>query len=378
MDFSITREQKEFVEEVKRFGSTILNNKEDLDKFSYDLWMKIADFGLLSLVTEEKYGGLGESYLTAAMCIEALGYASRNNGLVFAINNHIWVAQNLINIYGSDILKEKYLEDMGSGKKIGCFALTEPDSGSDALSMASKVHEENDYYILTGTKMFISNGPIADVFMVVARNQEDPRKFSILVVEKDFIGVKTGNDIKKMGLNSCPTSEVVFDNVSIPKENILGTYGSGEPIMNAILEWERCYEFAPHVGAMQRIMEECCKYASSREQAGKKIIEYQAISHKIADMKVAVEMSKLMLYKIASLKDQRKNAFLEASIFKLYVSENYVKICQDAIQIFGGYGYCEEYMIERELRDAIGSTIYSGTSEIQRNIICNMVNALIV
>ena len=376
MDFSINKEQKELVEEVKRFGQSVLNNTEDLDRFSHKLWEKIADFGILSLVTEEKYGGLGESYLTAAMCIEALGYASRNNGLIFVINNHIWVAQNLINIYGSDSLKEKYLRDMSSGKKIGCFALTEPDSGSDALSMASKVQEEEDSYVLSGTKMFISNGPIADIFMVVARTRENPGKFSLLVVEKEFAGVKAGKEIKKMGLNSCPTSEVVFDQVHIPKENLIGAYGRGEAIMNAVLEWERCYEFAPHVGAMQRMMEECCRYARERVQAGKKIIEYQAISHKIADMKVAVEMSRLMLYKIACLKDCGKNAFLEASIFKLYVSENYVKLCQDAIQIFGGYGYSEEYMIERELRDAIGCTIYSGTSEIQRNTICNMVNAL--
>lgn len=369
MDFNISKEQMEYVSEIKEFASNNLNG--DIDHFDKAVWKKIAETGLFYFNLEEKYGGLEESFLTMALCIEALGYSCRNNGLVFVINNHLWVAQNLISLYGTDAQKEKYLRAMASGDMIGCFALTEPDSGSDALSMNSTVKLEGDEYILNGSKMFVSNGPIADLYVVAAKN-EDSKGFTLLLVEKKFPGVSAGADIEKMGLHSCPTSELVFDNVHVPKENVLGRYGMGELLIATILEWERCYECAPHVGAMQRIMEQCITYAQSRKQHGKSIIEYQGVSHKIADMKVAIEMSRLMLYKIAVMKDQRKNAFLEASIFKVYVSENYVKTCQDAIQIFGGYGYCKEYGIESELRDAIASTIYSGTSEIQRNTICDM------
>lgn len=370
MEFNISKEQNEYVQEIKQFASANLNT--DIDHFDLRIWKKIADTGLFFFNLEERYGGLKESYLTMALCIEALGYSCKNNGLVFAVNNHLWVAQNLIHLYGSDLQKEKYLKRMASGELIGCFALTEADTGSDALNMATTVVESEDGYVLNGSKMFVSNGPIANLFVVAAKNGNGKPGFTTLLVERDFAGVLVGEDIKKMGLHSCLTSEIAFDNVSIPKENVLGRYGMGELIITATLEWERCFECAPHVGAMQRIMEQCITYALQRKQHGKSIIEYQGVSHKIADMKVAIELSKLMLYEIAWLKDKKRNAFLETSVFKLYVSENYVKTCENAMQIFGGYGYCEEYGIEKELRDALASTIYSGTSEIQRNTICDM------
>jgi alkylation response protein AidB-like acyl-CoA dehydrogenase len=339
------------------------------------MWKKVCDFGLLGITISEEYGGLEESYLSAAIAFESLGYACKNNGFTFVINNHIWVSQNIIYLYGSNELKEKYLRPMVLGDKIGAIAITEAEAGSDAFSMTSDANEEGDYYVLNGTKMFISNGPIADIFIVFAVTKEAPdKKITAFVVERDFVGVSTGKDIDKMGLKACPTSELILNNVKVPKENILGKLNSGSSIMTGALEWERCYEFAPHVGAMQRIMEQCIVQAKGRKQFGRPIGMNQSISHKISEMEAAIEMSRLMLYKIAWLKDHKKSAYLETAIFKLYVSEHYINTCRDAIQIFGAYGYTKEYEVERELRDALACSIYSGSNEMQKNTIYEMVN----
>ena len=372
MEFALTKEQKEFRQEVIDFAKDNLNDQEYFEKYSEEMWKKISEFGLLGITIEEKYGGLEESYETAAVVFEALGYACKNNGFIFVVNNHIWVSQNIISLYGCEQLKEKYLPTMVTGEKIGAIAITEPESGSDALSMATTAVLEDDYYVLNGTKMFISNGPIADIFVVFAVTQEEPKKITAFVVEKSFEGVSTGKDIEKMGLNACPTSELILNNVKVPKENVLGKVDNGSSILTRAIEWERCFEFAPHVGVMQRIMEECMVHVRNRKQFGRPIKDYQAISHKIADMRIAIEMSRLMLYKIAWLKDHNRTAYTETSIFKVYVSEAYIKACRDAIQILGCYGYTKEYDMERELRDALACSIYSGTNEMQKNTIFNM------
>lgn len=373
MNFEITKEQRELKNEIIEFAKNHLCNPKYYDTYSKEMWRKVSEFGLLGITVGQEYGGLGESYTTAAIAFEALGYACKNNGFTFVMNNHIWVAQNLIYLYGSDYLKEKYLETMVEGRKIGAIAITEADAGSDALSMTTIAVEEDDCYVLSGSKMFISNGPIADIFIVFAVTSNDElKKITAFVVEKDFDGVKIGENIEKMGLDSCPTSEVVFKNCRVPKENILGRLNQGKFLLTNVLEWERCYEFVPHIGAMQRIMERCLEHAKTRKQFGKAIGEYQAIAHKIAEMRSNIEMARLMMYKIAWLKDNKRTAFVEASIFKVFVSEGYIRTCRDAIQIFGAYGYAKEYELERELRDSIACSIYSGTNEMQKNTIYDM------
>ena len=370
MNFELTKEQKQLRREIISFAKEKLNDEKYLEVYSPEMFQAVADFGLLGITVGEEYGGLAESYLTAAVAFEALGYACENNGFVFTVNNHIWVCQNLIYLYGSEELKKKYMEDMVAGKKIGAIAITEADSGSDALSMRTTAKEEGDHYILNGRKMFISNGPIADVFVVYAVTESEPyKKYTAFVVDKTCEGLKVGKDIEKMGLGACPTSELVFDNCKVPKGNILGAYNNASIIMTQALEWERLYEFVPHIGAMQRVMERCIEQVKMRKQFGKSIGENQAVSHKIADMKSSIEMAKLMMYKIAWMKDMKKSAFLETSIFKLFVSEAYIRTCREAVQIFGAYGYCTEYKLERELRDALACSIYSGTNEMQRNTI---------
>ncbi|MDD4492808.1 MAG: acyl-CoA/acyl-ACP dehydrogenase [Eubacteriales bacterium] len=369
MDFELTKEQKQYQSEICNFIRQNINDKLKTNSFYMDLWKRLADFGLLGLSVSEEHGGLGESYLTAAIAMEALGYSCINNGLIFVLTNHIWVAQNVIDLYGSNAQKEKYLPGMIIGEKIGAFALTEADAGSDAMALTTFAEAKDDGYILNGSKIFISNGPIADIFIVIALTNQSPKEFTAFIIEKEFTGVKIGKEIQKMGLDACPISEVTFEQCFVPSDNVLGKIGSGTIIMNEIITWERCYEFAPHVGAMQRVMEKCLSYVNERKQSGKYIKEFQAVSHKIANMQVAVELSRNMLYKVAWMKDQGKKAYQEAAILKLFVSESYIKTCQDTMQILGAYGYTTEYGIERELRDAMACSIYSGTSEIQRNTI---------
>ncbi|MDR2407919.1 MAG: acyl-CoA dehydrogenase family protein, partial [Bacteroidales bacterium] len=353
MNFEITNEQKQYKTEIIDFCKKNLNDESVLECFSHELWGKISEFGILGLTAKEKYGGLEESYLTSAIAMESLGYGCINNGLIFVATNHIWVALNIIALYGTELQKEKYLPSMISGEKIGAFALTEVDSGSDAMSLTTFAAVEDNGFKLSGNKMFISNGPIADIFIVIALTKQVPKEHTAFIVEKSFKGVKTGKPISKMGLDACPISEVSFDQCVIPSDNVLGKIGMGNMIMNEVITWERCYEFAPHVGAMQRIIEYCLSYVNERKQSGKYIKDFQAISHKISNMQVALELSRNMLYKVAWLKDQGKKAYQEAAILKLYVSESYIKTCQDAMQIFGAYGYSKEYGIERELRDAM-------------------------
>lgn len=367
-----TNYQEEYKREINKFAKEHLNDRQNMDEFNQKMWDQIADFGLFGLTIDSRYGGLGESFSTAAIVFEELGYACQNNGFIFSICNHIWVALNIINEYGNADQKSKYLPKMISGELKGALALTEPDAGSDSLGMSTTILETEDFFILNGSKAFVSNGPIADVFIVYGvSSTESGIKTSALIVDRSLEGVNVGVNIKKMGLDACPTSDVFFDQVKVPKGNLLGRIHNGNLLMTNTLEWERCYEFASHVGSMRYILERSYRYSKERKQFGKCISEFQAISHKISEMKIALEMSKLMLYKIGTMKDQGKTTYINTSIFKVYVSENYIKTCRDALQIFGAYGYTEEYGIERELRDALASTIYSGTNEMQKNTIFN-------
>lgn len=361
-----------FLSEVINYAKNYLDKQNTNHR---ELWNKLGDFGLLGMSIDETYGGLNESFRCCADILEALGYSCSNNGLIFSINNHIWMAQNLIYLYGSNHLKEKYISLMVAGEKIGAFALTESDAGSDPYSMRTKAIKNGEHYIINGRKTFVSNGPIADVFIVFALTTDDAtKKLTAFIVDKTMPGVIIGETIDKMGLECSPTSDILFENCEVPVENILGACNLGSNILDAALEWERCFEFISHIGSMRRIMEYCIRYSNDRVQFGKRINENQSISHKIANMAMNIELARNLMYKITDLKDQRKSSYYESSIFKVFVSESYVNTCRDALQILGAYGYMKEYPVERELRDAIASTIYSGTNEIQRNMIFNIEN----
>jgi alkylation response protein AidB-like acyl-CoA dehydrogenase len=230
---------------------------------------------------------------------------------------------------------------------------------------------DGDCYVLNGTKMFCTMGPVADVFVVFATVDKKKGFMGVtgFIVEKDFPGFRVSREIEKMGLRTAPFAELIFEDCRVPVENRLGREGNGAAIFDDSIEWERSGILAGLLGAMERQIERCVKYAKERTQFGKAIGKYQSIANRIVDMKVRMETARLILYKVAWMKKAHGKAPKEAAIAKLYLSESWVKSCLDAIQIHGGYGYTIEYELERDLRDSIGSTIYSGTSEIQRNLI---------
>ena len=375
MDFSLTEDQEVFKESTIKFAAQALNTgakeRENKGEFNHEGWGKCADFGIQGLPMPEKYGGLGRDILTCIAAMEGLGYACRDSGLLFSINSHIWTCESPILKFGTDKQKDKYLPGLINGSMIGGHAMTEPDSGSDAFRMNCKAVKKGDRYFINGTKMFISNAPIADVLLVFAIT-DAKRGFagiSAFIVEKGFPGFSVGKPLEMMGLKTCPMGEVILDDCEVPEGNRLGKEGSGAAIFNSEMEWERSCLFATHVGAMEKDLEECINYAKVRNQFGKPIGKYQAISHKIADMRVRLELSRLVLYKVAWLKSQGKRVPVESAISKLFISESYVENCMEALQIHGAYGYSKELDLEKNLRDSIAGKIYSGTSEIQKNII---------
>lgn len=375
MDFSLTQDQIRLKDSVIKFARQELNDgvleRDAKGEFYRDGWRKCAEFGIFGLPVPKEYNGIGQDILTCLLVMQGLGYACLDGGLLFAINSHLWTCEIPILNFGTDEQRKKYLPSLCRGTMIGGHAMTEPNSGSDAFSLLTKAVKKGDKYILNGTKMFISNAPVADILIVFALTDASKgfAGISAFIVEKDFPGFFVGKSLDKMGLRTSPTGEVILEDCEVPLENRLGREGAGSAIFNSEMEWERSCLFACHLGAMERQLEACIKYVKERKQFGKPIGSFQSISHKISEMMVRIELSRLILSKIAWLKTQGKKAPLESAIAKLYISEGYVASSLDAIQIHGGYGYMKETGIEKDLRDSIAGKIYSGTSEIQKNII---------
>ena len=375
MDFEFTADQLELKNSAIQFAQKKLNSdmisRDKAGSFSRKLWKECAEFGLLSLPFSKEYGGSECDIITTLLVMEGLGYGCKDSGLLFSLNGQLWTVQMPIFHFGTSEQKMNYLAKLCSGEWIGANCMTEPSSGSDSFALSTTAKLDGDHYILNGTKTFITNAPIADLFLVFATIDKSKGFMGVtaFLVERTFPGLVISKEIEKMGLKTSPMSEVIFEDCLVPLENRLSLEGNGAAIFNEGIEWERSCMLASDVGVMARQLEECIKYAKVREQFNKPIGKFQAISHKIADMKVRLETARLILYKVAWAKETQGRAGLEAAIAKLYLSESLIKSSLDAIQIHGGYGYTCEYEIERDLRDSISSTLYSGTSEIQRNII---------
>jgi alkylation response protein AidB-like acyl-CoA dehydrogenase len=378
MDFSWSDEQMAYKQSVVKFAENELNHaaieRDKKSLFDKALWKKCAEFGLLGISIPEKYGGCRADTMTALLAMEGLGYGCRDNGLCFGINAHVWTAQLPIYLFGSEEQKRRYLPKMCSGEIIGADAFTEPEAGSDVFSMSTRAEKTDGGYLLSGTKRFISFAPIADVFMVFATVDPSLGKWGIsaFLVEKETPGLSISSEWEKMGLRSVPMSDIILDNCMLSKENLLGKEGGGVGISQSSLEWERCFILASQLGAMERQLEESVAYARGRKQFNQPIGKFQSISNRIADMKLRLETARLLLYKVAWLKEQDRSAMMEAALLKLHLSESFIESSLDAIRIHGGYGYMTEYGFERDLRDAVGGVIYGGTSDIQRNIISKL------
>ena len=375
MDFAWSEDQAAFRREVIRFAKEELNERlierDENSEFSWDAWKKCAKFGIQGLPIPAAYGGGDADCLTTVCALEALGYGCRDNGLLFALNAHMWSSEIPLLTFGTEAQKQKYLPKLVNGEWIGIHAMTEPMSGSDAYSLRTRAEKKGDRYVINGSKTFISNAQVAEMVIVFANldPSKGPGGISAFIVDKDTPGFSISKKLHKMGLRTAPMAELAFVDCEIPVENLLGKEFDGQVIFTASMEWERICILAGHLGMMQRLLETSVKYAKERHQFGKPIGDFPAVSDKIADMDIRLESARLLLYKAAWLKSKGRHPLREAAIAKAYLGEACVQSCLEAIQIHGGYGYMTEYQIERELRDAISGKIYSGTTEIQKSII---------
>jgi alkylation response protein AidB-like acyl-CoA dehydrogenase len=377
MDYSWTAEQLELRDGAIEFARNELNDEvQARDKhgtFSVESWQKCAGFGVQGLPFPEEYGGANADILTTILTMEGLGYGCRDNGLLFAINAQMWAVQHPIVSFGSEEQKQRYLPGLCDGSLVGAHAMTEPGSGSDAYSLTTRATRQDGGYVLNGVKTFVTNAPVADLAVVFATTNPELGQWGLtaFVVETGTPGLERGRDIEKMGLRTSPMGELVLQDCFVPEANRLGPEGSGAAIFGDSMEWERASILATNVGTMQRQLEECVTYAKGRKQFGQAIGKFQSVSNRIADMAVRLEASRLLLYKVAWMNSVGQPAAVEAAMAKLFLSESFVESSQDAIRIHGGYGYASEVGVERDLRDAVGGILYSGTSDIQRLIIAN-------
>lgn len=375
MEFAWSKGQKEIFETIASFASRelndnlVANDKEGV--FNSAGWKKCGEMGIQGLPVPIEYGGVGQDALTTVGALERLGYACRDNGLTFSINAHLWTVAMPLVAFGTEAQKHRFLPSLSNGSLIGGNAMSEPGSGSDAYALRTTATVKGDRYILSGSKTFVTNGPVADVLVVFATvdRSKGPSGVTAFLVETSLPGVTVGRRLEKMGLHTSPMSEVFFDDCEVPADNRLGAEGSGASLFTHSMTWERGCILAGAVGSMQRLLETCIRYARSRKQFGQPIGKFQLVASRIVDMKLRLEASRLILYNTAYQLGLGRTTVLESAIAKLHISEAWIRCCEDALQIHGGYGYMTEYEIERELRDAYGSRLYSGTNEVQRNVI---------
>ena len=375
MDFSLTREQSMLRDEIIRFARQELNagaaERDREQVFSKDLWRKCGEMGIQGLPVPEEDGGPGLDPLSTALALEAFGYGCRDGGLVFSVCAHLLACVVPVWKYGSAEMKAKYLAGMCNGTLIAVNGMTEPSSGSDAFTMTTRAEPDGDGFRITGTKIMSSNAPVAHVAVVYAMNAAPKGGITGFLVEMNTPGVSCSQTFEKMGLRSSLLGEVVLDNVYVSASAVIGRPGAGAVMFNQSMEWERICIAAAHIGTLQHLLETAIQYARTRKSAGKAIGKYQAVSHKIADMKIGLETARLLTYKAAARLDKARDIGMDASMAKVYVSETLVRAALDTVQVFGGYGFLTEYEVERILRDSVGSTLYSGANEVQRNIIAS-------
>ncbi|MEL6326292.1 MAG: acyl-CoA dehydrogenase family protein [Cyanobacteria bacterium J06626_23] len=376
MDFSWSEEQLAFKQRVVEFAQQNLNGdiveRDYQGKFSWENWRKCAEFGIQGMCMPEEYSGsLAMDILTAVLAMEALGYGCEDNGLTLALNAQMWTVQILLHLFGTEDQKQRYLPPLCRGEWIGVHALSEPNSGSDVYSLKTQADKCEGGYRLNGRKKFVTCAPICDLALVFATLDPSLGKWGVtaFLVERTTPGFSTGPVKDKMGLRTTPFGEIFFDDCFVLEENRLGPEGAGFSFSHSSLEYDRCFNLASELGTMERQLEKTVAYAKSREQYGQPIGKFQSVSNRVADMKLRLETARLLLYKVAWLKERNQPAMLEAALLKLYLSECFVASGLDAVRIHGGNGYLTEYEVERDLRDAIGGVIYAGTSDIQRNII---------
>jgi len=373
MDLKLTEEQEMMRKMVWDFAVNDVQPEvepmEREDRFPAEIIRKMGELGLMGIPIPEKYGGSDMDYTSYIIAINELSKVSATLGVILSV--HTSVGTNPILYFGNEEQKNKYLPKLASGEYLGAFALTEPGAGSDVANMKTRAVKDGDNYILKGSKIFITNGGQADTYVTFARTSDEPgsKGVSAFIVEKDTPGLEIGKPEKKMGLHGSSTVQLSFDNCVVPKEQLLGEEGNGFKIAMANLNVGRIGIAAQALGIGEAALEHATAYAKEREQFGKPIAENQGIAFKLADMATEVEAAKLLVYQAAALVEQGGQSSKEASMAKMYASKTARKAAIEAVQIYGGYGYTEEYPVERLFRDAKVTEIYEGTNEIQHIVI---------
>lgn len=372
MNLKFTEEQVMMQEMVRDFAQKEVApfvEKMEKGEFPRPILVKMAELGLMGITVPEKYGGAGMDFISYIIAIHELSKVSAVIGVILSV--HTSVGTNPILYFGNEEQKQKYVPKLAKGEYLGAFCLTEPSAGSDAASLKSQAVKKGDKYIINGSKIFITNGGEADVYIVFAKT--DPEKGSrgvtAFIVEKDTPGLIIGKDEQKMGLHGSRTVQLSFDNMEVPEENRLGEEGQGFKIAMANLDVGRIGIAAQALGIAEAALEAAVQYANERHQFGKPIIANQGIAFKLADMATAVEAAKLLVYRAADLRSRGLPCGKEASMAKLFASQTAREVAIEAVQVFGGYGYTKDYPVERYFRDAKITEIYEGTSEIQRMVI---------
>lgn len=371
MNMNFSEEQKMMRKMVRDFAQKEVTKEigrmESEDRFPKEIIQKMGELGLMGIPIPEEYGGTGMDYPSYIIAIHELSKVSATVGVILSV--HTSVGTNPILYFGTEEQKKHYLPKLASGECLGAFAVTEPGAGSDVASMKTTAKKDGDNYILNGSKVFITNGGAADTYITFARTGEGNKGLSAFIVEKDSPGLIIGKKEKKMGLHGSSTVQLSFDQCVVPKEQLLGSEGDGFKIAMANLNAGRIGIAAQALGIGEAALEHAVGYAKEREQFGKPIATNQGISFKLANMAAEVEAAKLLVYQAASLVERGVPCSKEASMAKMYASKTAMRAAIEAVQIYGGYGYTEDYPAERFFRDAKVTEIYEGTNEIQHIVI---------
>jgi hypothetical protein len=377
MDFLFTQEQEILKDSIRNFAEKeilpFVKESDEKGKWPEELTKKLGEMGLLGIVIPPEYSGAGYSYMDYVIILEEISKVDPSVGLVVAAHNSL--CSNHLNLFGSEEQKKKYLTRLASGQTLGAWALTEAEAGSDAAALKTKARKEGDYWVLNGSKLFITNGSLAEILVVMAvTDPEKKRKgISAFILEKGMEGFKPGKKEDKLGVRSADTSELIFEDVKVPAKNIIGKEGDGYKQAMAILDGGRVSIAGFSLGIAVGALESSLKYAKERSQFDQPIANFQAIQWMLADGFTELEAARLLTYRAAFIKDQGKKAPKESAMAKLFSSELAVKASSMAVQIFGGYGFIKDYPVEKFYRDSKLATIGEGTSEIQRWIIAQKV-----
>ncbi len=376
MDFEFSEAQKRWYDAAVQFAREDLHDAESIERdqrgeFWREGFERCGRFGIPGLPIPFEYGGEGQDLATTLAAMEGLGYGCPDTGLIFAINAALWTVTMPISAFGTEAQKKQYLPGLCDGRVLAANAASEPEAGSDIFSMQTRAEKRGDGWVINGRKTWITAGSIADFYLFFATT--DPSKgvmgITTFLIDRNTPGLRVVREIPKLGMRTAPMGELVFEDCVLPADSVLGRVGRGAAIFQAALEWERGCILSSVVGTMHRQLDRCREQARDRKQFGQAIGKFQSVSNRIVDMALRLETSRFLVYRYAHSKAKGQDTTLWASMAKLHVSECFAQNSLDAVRLFGASGYATETGLERDLRDSVGGVIFSGTNDIQRNII---------